>query len=378
MEQGYVADRAVYTDDLRKAKSQVRFLERLKDDDDAGENIGRLSDANGEEAAGAFECPVCVEEVDASAAAAELAVLPCGHRLCVRCTDALVSRAPPPANPRAPRFFKCPTCRVKTAADEVNYVARGSSRVKCVRWPASGADVCHMDSSLGTDREQLAYEAALVVKGSWGTKVEAVVRRVAYLLDPGRTGGSVDAKCLIFSEWEDALRVVAAALRANGVPVAHTLGGGRKLRDAIDAFKGVATVHLPEGEPSPKALLMPLRRGANGLNLTEAQHVILLEPVLDPGAEAQAMKRVDMIGQTAPTCVHRFLLQGTVEENVQELSRRRKEAAPGEATDVGRARSGPGLRISEVEVLIPKPVAGAGAGSGSPGAASVVVPSSHV
>ena len=366
MEQGYVADRAVYMDDLRKAKSQVRFLERLKDDDDAGENKGGLTHANTEEAAGAFECPVCVEEVDSSAAAAELAVLPCGHRLCVRCTDALVSRAPPPANPRAPRFFKCPTCRVKTAADEVNYVARGSSRVKCVRWPAPGADVSHMDASLGTDREQLAYEAALVVKGSWGTKVEAVVRRVAYLLDPGRTGGSVDAKCLVFSEWEDALRVVAAALRANGVPVAHTLGGGRKLRNAINAFKGVATVHLPEGEPSPKALLMPLRRGANGLNLTEAQHVILLEPVLDPGAEAQAMKRVDRIGQTAPTCVHRFLLQGTVEENVQELSRRRKEAAPGEATDVGRARSGPGLRISEVEVLIPKPVA---VGSGSPGAA---------
>ena len=55
---------------------------------------------------------------------------------------------------------------------------------------------------------------------------------------------------------------------------------------------------------------MPLRRGANGLNLTEAQHVILLEPVLDPGAEAQAMKRVDRIGQTRPTCVHRFLLSG--------------------------------------------------------------------
>ena len=61
MEQGYVADRAVYVDDLRKAKSQVRFLERLKDDD-AGENK-KLSDANKEEAAGAFECPVCVEEV---------------------------------------------------------------------------------------------------------------------------------------------------------------------------------------------------------------------------------------------------------------------------------------------------------------------------
>ena len=134
-----------------------------------------------------------------------------------------------------------------------------------------------MDASLGTEREQLQHEAALVVKGSWGTKVEAVVRRVMYLLDPDRPGGHRDAKCLVFSEWEDALRVVAAALKANDVPAAPTLGRGRKLRDAIDAFKGVAPP--PTGEPSPKALLMPLRRGANGLNLTEAQHVILLEPV---------------------------------------------------------------------------------------------------
>lgn len=359
MEEAYVADRAAYEDDLRKAKSQVRFLERLKDDEEREKGGGD---------SGPFECPVCVEEVDSSAAAAELAVLPCGHRLCVRCTDVLVSRAPPPAHPRAPRCFKCPTCRVRTAADEVNYVAKGSSRVKCVRWPAAGAgDAADMDASLGTEREQLQHEAALVVKGSWGTKVEAVVRRVMYLLDPDRPGGHRDAKCLVFSEWEDALRVVAAALKANDVPAAHTLGGGRKLRDAIDAFKGVAPP--PVGEPSPKALLMPLRRGANGLNLTEAQHVILLEPVLDPGAEAQAMKRVDRIGQTMPTCVHRFLLQDTVEENVQELSRRRREAAPGEAEDVGRARSGSGLRISEVEVLIPRRVVGAGAGSAdaSPG-----------
>ena len=68
------------------------------------------------------------------------------------------------------------------------------------------------------------------------------------------------------------------------------------------------------------------------------------------------MKRVDRIGQTRPTCVHRFLLAGTVEENVQELSRRRREAAPGEAGDVGRGRggAGTGLKISEASVLIPR------------------------
>jgi E3 ubiquitin-protein ligase SHPRH len=213
-----------------------------------------------------------------------------------------------------------------------------------------------MDAQLGTSREQLEGEASKVVRGSWGTKVEAVARRVLWLLDDARPGADADARALVFSEWEDALRVVAAALRANGVDVEHPAGGGKKLRDAIERFKAAPALSASSASPPPRVLLMPLRRGANGLNLTEAQHVILLEPVLDPGAEAQAMKRVDRIGQTKPTCVHRFLLSGTVEENVHELSRRRREAAVGDGGgDVGRGRggAGSGMKLSEVDVLVP-------------------------
>ena len=81
--------------------------------------------------------------------------------------------------------------------------------------------------------------------------------------------------------------------------------------------------------------------------------MILLEPVLDHGAEAQATKRVDRIGQTKPTCVHRFLLQGTVEENVQALSNRRKEAA--RSARAGSARgAAEGITLAEAEMLIPR------------------------
>lgn len=272
------------------------------------------------------------------------------------------------------------------------------------------------------------------MRGSWGTKIEAVTRRVLWLLDPARPGADAATKVLVFSEWEDALRVVCAALRANGVDAEHPAGGGRKLRDAIQRFKrgenrpsassangterggafdedekdeedgadgeekarrrglpGASEAITPEARASsdavpesppaprapllppppssappgpgpgpgrvarsgPRALLLPLRRGANGLNLTEAQHVILLEPVLDHGAEAQATKRVDRIGQTKPTCVHRFLLQGTVEENVQALSNRRKEAARS-AAGSARGAAAKGITVAEAEMLIPR------------------------
>lgn len=52
-------------------------------------------------------------------------------------------------------------------------------------------------------------------------------------------------------------------------------------------------------------LLLLVKQGANGLNLTEAQHVVLVEPQLDPAVEAQAVGRVDRIGQLRATHVHR-------------------------------------------------------------------------
>ena len=402
----YSNDRVVYKSDLRKASSQVRFLERLKSEDDQIVESSKYLNANDSNSRStyAFECPVCQEDVDKSVDTSELAILPCGHKLCVSCVDSLVDRAPLPNSKQEPKRFKCPTCREKTPVDEINYVSKGGSRVQMERKPAYGHLVTDMDTAIGTEHEQINFETSIKIKGSWGTKIEAVTRRCLWLLDTNRRGADSDSKILIFSEWEDALRVVAAALRANNVSVAHPGGGGQKLRDAISAFvakknannlgeasmqqqanidgpsndaisggsllTGSQSTHTqipqlfsnnPGNTPgntlecttdsSPKVLLLPLRRGANGLNLTCASHVVLLEPVMDPGSELQAMKRVDRIGQVKQTFVHRFLLANTVEENVQVLSKRRRDASGAEMKKKGQGNSH-GLTVGEAKLLI--------------------------
>lgn len=61
----------------------------------------------------------------------------------------------------------------------------------------------------------------------------------------------------------------------------------------------------PAKSAHPQVLLLLMQQGSNGLNLTEAQHVVLVEPSLNPAVEAQAVGRVDRIGQTRATHVHR-------------------------------------------------------------------------
>jgi len=81
-------------------------------------------------------------------------------------------------------------------------------------------------------------------------------------------------------------------------------------------------------DQSVKILLLPVASGANGLNLVEATHVYLVEPLLNPAVEAQAINRVHRIGQLCETFVHRFIIKGTIEERVCGIARHKAQGQP--------------------------------------------------
>lgn len=90
----------------------------------------------------------------------------------------------------------------------------------------------------------------------------------------------------------------------------------RKSQVSISEFKGEKRstkgnhkIHGQEPEQrSVQVLLLLIQHGANGLNLLEAKHVILVEPLLNPAVEAQAISRVHRIGQKNRTIAHRFIV----------------------------------------------------------------------
>lgn len=121
------------------------------------------------------------------------------------------------------------------------------------------------------------------------------------------------------------------------------------------------------GAGSVRVLLLPIDQGANGLNLVEAQHVILIEPLLNPAVEAQAVGRVHRIGQTRPTFVHRFIIEGSVEEGVLSLGRKKAEADGGEMMGLRNTRKEDAVTLGDLGLLFGKEGEGARDGVGSEG-----------
>ncbi|CAN9259912.1 unnamed protein product [Alternaria alternata] len=74
----------------------------------------------------------------------------------------------------------------------------------------------------------------------------------------------------------------------------------------------------------PNVLLMTLGTGAEGLNLTVATRIYLLEPQWNPFVELQAMARAQRIGQTKQVVCVRYVMEGTIEQS-DVLNRQKKK-----------------------------------------------------
>ena len=67
------------------------------------------------------------------------------------------------------------------------------------------------------------------------------------------------------------------------------------------------------------AFFVSLKAGGVGLNLVEADYVVLLDPWWNPAVEDQAIDRAHRIGQTRPVIVYRLVSADTVEQKVVAL-----------------------------------------------------------
>ena len=74
-------------------------------------------------------------------------------------------------------------------------------------------------------------------------------------------------------------------------------------------------------------MVLSLKAGGTGLNLTAASHVVLYDRWWNPAVEDQARDRVWRIGQTKTVICHRLVCPGTVDERVEEVVQGKRRIA---------------------------------------------------
>jgi len=138
-------------------------------------------------------------------------------------------------------------------------------------------------------------------------------------------------KVLVFSQFREMTGPLVSFLKTLFGREGLTLHGGTpvgKRKQIVDEF---------QCENGPPFMVLSLKAGGTGLNLTAASHVIHFDRWWNPAVENQATDRAFRIGQTRNVMVHKFVCQGTIEERIDALIRD-KTALAGEILEEGVPR----------------------------------------
>lgn len=179
------------------------------------------------------------------------------------------------------------------------------------------------------DREVLNLITSIGTQSALSAKSTAIVKhcRLIRSRDPL-------AKLVIFSTWTDSLAILMEAFdRDGGIEYARLEGGGRAGKSAAikrfvsDPECAVFLLHTKSQSAGASSLRQDVEDGADdsisqGLNLTAASYVILMEPLFHASLETQAVARVHRIGQTRRTQVFQYLVSDTVDQRIAELRAR--------------------------------------------------------
>jgi len=143
-------------------------------------------------------------------------------------------------------------------------------------------------------------------------------------------------RMLVFSTFVTALQLLKEALEDRDIPYCYLDGSTKDRQGVCDTFN--STPHIP-------VMLMSLKAGGTGLNLTGADTVIHFDPWWNPAAEAQATDRAHRIGQTRTVTSIKLIAAGTIEERVMELQKSKSEMLRKLLTESDSVSSGLSLDV---------------------------------
>ncbi|XP_048361411.1 helicase-like transcription factor isoform X2 [Sphaerodactylus townsendi] len=244
------------------------------------------------------ECAICLDSLNLPV------ITHCAHVYCKPCICEVIQREKPNA--------KCPLCRKEVELQQL---------VEC---PLEDSD----------DTEKPAQE--------WisSSKINALMHA---LLDLRKQNPAI--KSIVVSQFTKFLSLIEVPLRKSGFIFTRLDGTMRqkKRTEAIQQFQSSEA-------GSPTVMLLSLKAGGVGLNLTAASQVFLMDPAWNPAAEDQCFDRCHRLGQKQDVTITKFIVEHSVEENMLKIQDKKRELAAGAFG--AKKPSSSETKINEIKTLL--------------------------
>jgi SNF2 family DNA or RNA helicase len=142
-------------------------------------------------------------------------------------------------------------------------------------------------------------------------KLEMLLDQLSQVIDEGH-------KALVFSQFTSFLAIVRRHLDRRKIVYEYLDGKTARRQSKVERF---------QSDPACPLFLISLKAGGQGLNLTAADYVFILDPWWNPAVEAQAVDRAHRIGQNRPVFAYRLIARNTVEEKILQLQKHKRDLA---------------------------------------------------
>ena len=286
------------------------------------------------------ECPICTEEP-----MIDPAVTACWHSACKKCLEEYISHQTDKGE--IPRCF---SCRENLNPRDIFEVVKHS------KYSPSG-------SPASSDSDEDLYSGARQASSA----PRITLRRLHPLSPSASTSAKIgsllthlqslprNTKSVVFSQFTSFLDLISPQLSRHSINHLRFDGTmSQKIRSGVLRSFNAENASDPS---APRVLLLSLRAGGVGLNLTAANRVFMMDPWWSFAVEAQAIDRVHRMGQTQKVEVIRFVVKESIEGKMLRVQQRKMVVAG--TLGVGQSGSGEGgedekkkRRIEELQMLL--------------------------
>jgi SNF2 family DNA or RNA helicase len=204
-------------------------------------------------------CAICLDTYEDSV------VTECGHFFCKECIQYSIINS----------SDGCPMCRKKINLSQIHPINKS------------------------------VHKKVDYLVSKYGTKVGKLIGLCRKLFN------NSENRVIIFSQWDNMLSLISDSLRENEIDTVFCKGSVYSRNAAIKAFK----------EGTKRIIMLSLENAASGINLTEATHILMMDPISGTKEEAdaiegQAIGRSCRLGQDKQVKVIRMIVKDTIEHAV--------------------------------------------------------------